>query len=129
VDLLKRELGVAPMHDTTLLVQRLLHEPAIVTAHAASPAEEPANTSSELSNPHSVGVDMMLQVCQQLRDIAATLEVFAGSLATAPPSGTGGRLAVPDHTQRQGLTEITAHLGSVVAVVKQGAREDERRAG
>ena len=130
LDALKRELGVAPMEETTLLVQHLLYGSARGSEEPAPAAILPAGPPHALSGSLGEGVEMMLQVCQQLRDIASTLELVAAGLATLPaPPSTLAHIATPGHPQRQVFTGITSHLGPVVGVGKHGAKDEERCAG
>jgi DNA-binding SARP family transcriptional activator len=128
VDILKRELGVTPMRETSLLVQRLVQGPARGREEMARPAEEPGRAPSAEGDPHSAGMDVVLQVCQQLRDIATALESVATSLATSPLPGTGGCVAASGYAQRQVLTEITTQLEPITVIVR-GAKGGDRRAG
>jgi DNA-binding SARP family transcriptional activator len=110
VDVLKRDLGAVPMQDTSLLVQHLMHGPTCSIGELARPAEERESAPSAPSNPHSAGVNLMLDICRRLRDIAAALESAATCLA--PASG---------HEPRQMQTAIAPQLEPVIAVVKREA--------
>jgi DNA-binding SARP family transcriptional activator len=125
VEILKRELGVAPMRETSLLVQRLIKGPALGREETARLAERVEQAPSTAGDPRSGGVDLVLDVCRQLRDIATALESVAASL-TASPLDTKGHVPSLGHEQRQVLVDIATHLEPVAGIGKHGAREDKR---
>ncbi len=127
IDVLKRELGAAPMPETSRLLQRIMHahhqeeSPRSILATAPA-AEEPADAPPAVNDSYLPGVELVLQVCRQLRDIATALESIAASLATPLTAATGGGSTPSlDHEHRQVLTEITTRLDPVAAALKLAA--------
>jgi DNA-binding SARP family transcriptional activator len=128
VDVLKGELGIAPMPETSLLLQHIMR----AGRPAASPPSEPLvapitekrpdRPPSPSHDPRRADLEVVLQVCGQLRDIATTLESVARRLA--PPG------AVPDdstvapslqHEQQQLLVDLPTRLEPMATVLEHVA--------
>jgi DNA-binding SARP family transcriptional activator len=123
VEVLKHELGVAPMRETSLLVQQCMMGSTHGMEETARLADEASFGSSAEGDPHSASCDLVLQVCRQLRDIATTLESVATHLVTSPQPSSRYDPS-PSHEQRRMLAEVAAHLAPVVGVVKSARGED-----
>jgi DNA-binding SARP family transcriptional activator len=125
-DGLKRELGIAPMPDTSLLLQRAVHARrrnelrAGTTATVTVPAEKMQEASLDPTGLQRTDAELMLQLCDQLRAIATTLESVAVTLG-APQCEAAGSARVPPfaHEQRQVLAQAATCLQPVAALMKQ----------
>jgi DNA-binding SARP family transcriptional activator len=126
-EMLKRELGIAPMPETSQLVQSLMRANPRVEAHRSVSAPLPSTRNEAGSrlaetDPHASGRDVMLQVCRQLRDVAVTLESVAARVSVPRPLAIEDAGALPiDHEYRQLLAELSARLGPVAAALHQAA--------
>jgi hypothetical protein len=73
------------------------------------------------SGPHLLVDDMVLQICRQLRDIAAGIEILVGLLASQAPDREGSTAFSHNARYREVLAEIHMRLEPVAAVMQSSA--------